>query len=356
MNETIKIGFIGAGGNTELRHVPGFKAQDKVILSGVANRSYESSKKAAEKLGIENPYENWLDLVEDDNIDAVCIGTWPYMHSTATIAALENGKHVLCEARMAMNSVEGHAMLQASLENPDLITQVVPPPHTMKIEQHVIDLISEGFIGDLISVNARIFQGSNFPDPNTPVHWRHQRELSGNNVMTMGIWYENLMRWVGVASSVVAVGQTVVKHRRDHTGRRVEMTIPDQVDIIYDLWGGGTVNLSMSTVVGTFAPELDIWLFGTTGTLRIHSDEFTNPGSPSLVLTGAKSNEESLSVIEIPIEKQSDWRVEEEFINAIRGVEPVTRTNFTDAVKYMEFTDAVLDSMQSGKVVQLPFA
>ena len=74
MNETIKIGFIGAGGNTELRHAPGFKAQDKVILSGVANRSYESSKKAAEKLGIENPYENWLDLVEDDNIDAVCIG------------------------------------------------------------------------------------------------------------------------------------------------------------------------------------------------------------------------------------------------------------------------------------------
>ena len=51
---------------------------------------------------------------------------------------------------------------------------------------------------------------------------------------------------------------------------------------------------------------------------------------------------------------RGDWRVEEEFINAIRGIEPVTHTNFFDGVRYMEFTDAVNISMQRGERVTLP--
>ena len=50
-----------------------------------------------------------------------------------------------------MNSLEAYAMLDASLNNPGLVAQVVPPPHTMKIEQHIIDLITEGYIGVLVS-------------------------------------------------------------------------------------------------------------------------------------------------------------------------------------------------------------
>ncbi len=98
-NETIKVGFIGAGANTALRHIPGLRAQQGVELAGVANRSIESSKTAVDKYELGEAYPTWLDLVEDPEIDAVCIGTWPYMHSTVTLTALDNGKHVLCEAR-----------------------------------------------------------------------------------------------------------------------------------------------------------------------------------------------------------------------------------------------------------------
>ncbi|TDI93637.1 MAG: hypothetical protein E2O75_01455, partial [Chloroflexi bacterium] len=80
-NETIRVGFIGAGANTALRHIPGLRAQEGVELVGVANRTLESSKVAADKYEIGEAYPTWLDLVEDPNIDAVCIGTWPYMHS-----------------------------------------------------------------------------------------------------------------------------------------------------------------------------------------------------------------------------------------------------------------------------------
>jgi hypothetical protein len=46
--------------------------------------------------------------------------------------------------------------------------------------------------------------------------------------------------------------------------------------------------------------------------------------------------------------------VEEQFINAIKGIEPVTHTSFFDGVKYMEFTDAVTISAQTGQKIQLP--
>ncbi len=349
-NETIRVGFIGAGANTALRHIPGFRAQEGVELAGVANRSLESSKTAADKYELGEAYPTWLDVVEDPKIDAICIGTWPYMHSTITLTAMDNGKHVLCEARMAMNASEARDMLAASMANPDLVTQIVPPPHLMSCERFLIELIADGFVGDIVNVNARITAGSAFPDSDTDTHWRHMRELSGNNVMTTGIWYENLMRLVGTASSVSANAQIVVPHRQGWDGTRQQMTIPDQLDVIYSLSGGGSVNLSVTTVSGPFAPATEIWIFGTEGTIHIEV-----PGArQDPRVTGARRGDDAMSELVVPDDKRGNWRVEEEFINAIRGIEPVTRSNLTDSVKYMEFTDAVQKSWQDGKRVYLP--
>jgi hypothetical protein len=51
---------------------------------------------------------------------------------------------------------------------------------------------------------------------------------------------------------------------------------------------------------------------------------------------------------------QGAWRVEEEFIRAIRGEESITHTDFTTGVAYMEFTEAVRSSWQRGVAVSLP--
>jgi predicted dehydrogenase len=352
MAETIRVGLIGAGANTRLRHIPGLRAQDDVEIIGVANRSRESGQKAADEFGIERVYDNWLELIDDD-IDAVCIGTWPYMHATTTIAAIEMGKHVLCEARMAMNSIDAHAMLEASQVNPHLTCQIVPAPHTLPIDRTVIDLISDGTIGDVLSVKLSVANGSTFPNHEAPLHWRHDRDLSGNNIMTMGIWYEALMRWVGPASTVFANAQIAVKHRKDSDGRRRAISIPDHVDVLCNLAGGGTLNMQVTTISG-LTPSLDAWIFGTDGTIRIQATDFSNPGAPGLQVSHGKRGDKELKVVDIPASKQGAWRVEEEFINAIRGVEPVTHTNFTDGVKYMEWTDAVTASYQSGTLVRLP--
>ena len=58
--------------------------------------------------------------------------------------------------------------------------------------------------------------------------------------------------------------------------------------------------------------------------------------------------------IEVPEEKRSGWRVEEEFIGAIRGQEQVRRTSFEDGVRYMDFTEAVTRSSRQGQTIPLP--
>ncbi|MBT5110863.1 MAG: Gfo/Idh/MocA family oxidoreductase, partial [Rhodospirillaceae bacterium] len=79
--DTIRIGFIGAGGNTRDRHIPGFLKQSNVEFVSVANRTVESGQQVADKFNIPNVASDWMELLDDDSIDAVCIGTWPYMHA-----------------------------------------------------------------------------------------------------------------------------------------------------------------------------------------------------------------------------------------------------------------------------------
>jgi predicted dehydrogenase len=59
-------------------------------------------------------------------------------------------------------------------------------------------------------------------------------------------------------------------------------------------------------------------------------------------------------VVEIPPGQRGGWRVEEEFIAAIRGEQPVRLTTFEDGVRYMEFTEAVHRSSAEARTIQLP--
>src|SRR6187549_819553 len=93
----IRIGIVGAGANTRSRHIPNLKSQTGVEIVSVSNRSRESSEEAAKEFGIPRVCQHWKELVESADIDAVVIGTWPYLHSPVTLAALAAGKHLLTE-------------------------------------------------------------------------------------------------------------------------------------------------------------------------------------------------------------------------------------------------------------------
>src|SRR5215467_10404303 len=84
----IRVGFIGAGANSRKFHVPNLKAQPGVELVAVANRSKESGERVAKEFGIGRVAGDWREIIAAKDIDAVCIGTWPYTHCEMTLAAM----------------------------------------------------------------------------------------------------------------------------------------------------------------------------------------------------------------------------------------------------------------------------
>jgi predicted dehydrogenase len=342
-SQVIRVGFVGAGNNTRRHHIPKLRGQPGVEFVAVANRTKESGERVAREFGIPRVHADWREVVQADDVDAVCIGTWPYMHCPVTVAALERGKHVLCEARMAMNAEEGRRMLDAASRAPHLVTQLVPAPQTLEVDSTLQSLIAEGHVGEVLAVEVQGAQG-HFVEPDAPLHWRQDLSLSGNNVLNMGIWYEAMMRWLGPARRVMAMTKIAVGRRRDASGAWHEVRIPDHVDVVATLRSGAVAHLRFSAVTA-LAPPNEVWIFGTDGTIRLEVD--------AKRVSGARRGDRELKEIPIPAERRIGWRVEEEFINAIRGREKIARTNFEDGVRYMEFTDAIARSAASGQAVDV---
>ena len=345
-SETIRIGVVGAGNVTRLAHIPRFQAIDGVEVVSISNRTGESSKRVADEFGIPRVYDNWVDLIAAPDTGAICIGTWPYMHHTLVLAALEHDKHVLTQARMAMNAREAHEMLDASRRKPHLVARVAP--FTINADRTIKELIADGYLGDIFSADLTAQEG--FIDRHSRLTWRQDRDLSGYNTLGLGLWYETLMRWIGPASSVRAITRTNAPMRLDQSGAPRATSVPDHVEVLCEMASGPIAHMRISEVTG-LAPGNQAWLFGSEGTLHL---DISPLDDEMMTLYGGRRSDSALSEIMIPPEKQDRWRVEEEFIGAIRGTEAVPYTTFEDGVRYMEFTEAVIRSAQSGEVVYLP--
>ena len=341
--QPIRVGLIGAGANARAVHIPGFQRIPECQIVAVANRSLESSQRVADEFDIPRAYADWRELLDDDSIDAVCIGTWPYMHRTLTVAALESGKHVLCQARMANTAQEARDMLDASLRHPDLVSQLVPTSMSYRIDNVLKRMISDGFLGEILSVELQRLQ-TRFPAVGGDLDWRHDTEFSGYNTLNIGASYEAMMRWLGRSNRVMAMSKIHVPYRRNGRGDLSSVGIPDHVDILFELASGAQVHMRASETTGLSTGN-QTWIYGSEGT--IHVDRRQN------VFAGRRGDSE-LARVPNPREEQAYYRVEEEFINAIRGVEEITMAPFETGVHYMEWTEAVHRSSQTGQAVYLP--
>jgi predicted dehydrogenase len=246
---------------------------------------------------------------------------------------------------MANNTAEAREMLAASQRRPNQVCQLVPSSGTYRIDRALQRLLAERYVGDVLSVEIQMLQRG-FAAFDGELDWRHDAELSGINVLNVGGTYESVMRWLGPGNRVMAQTRVHVPTRRDAQGRSRPATIPDHVEVLYELANGAPVHMKFSETTGLSRGN-DIWIFGSEGTIHVDAEQ--------RILAG-KRGDQALAELPNPREQQAFHRVEEEFINAIRGREPVTMNTFEIGVRYMEWTEAIYRSAASGTAATLPLA
>ncbi|MBO4971730.1 MAG: Gfo/Idh/MocA family oxidoreductase [Clostridia bacterium] len=116
VNDKVRVGIIGCGGIANGKHMPSLKKLKNVEMVAFCDIIVERAEKAKKDYGNENSavYKDYRELLEDKTIDIVHVLTPNRWHSEITVAALEAGKHVMCEKPMAINSEEAKKMLDAA--------------------------------------------------------------------------------------------------------------------------------------------------------------------------------------------------------------------------------------------------
>src|SRR5260370_22057713 len=218
------MGMVGAGNIVRTRHLRAEKKNPDVEIVAVSNSTYESREKfCKENCPSATPMANWADLLALQDLDIIWIGTPTYMHWAVTICALEAGKHVFCQARMSMDLAEAEEMLAASKRFPELVTMLCPPPFGIRADLLVKKLLAENFIGKPHAIRLQSFTGV-YLNPEAPAHWRQKIEISGLNVLTLGIYVEVMQRWLGDIAGVFARGKILNAERRGYPG-----IVPDRL-------------------------------------------------------------------------------------------------------------------------------
>ena len=339
---TLRIGLVGAGANTRSMHIPGFQKIDGVEVVAVCNRSRASGQKVADEFAIPTVYDDWKELVHANDVDAVCVGTWPYLHCAISLETLAAGKHILTEARMAMNLAEARQMYDASQQS-DRVSMIVPAPVYLESEKTLLNMIGDRIFGDFLEIHINALGG--LYDPKAPIHWRQRRDLSGNNIMALGIFNETVRRYAGHDRSLIAHAATFTTQRLDEEGQSRAADVPESLAVAAALESGATAVYHISSVARLGAGAA-IEMHGTEGAFKLQNGAAWIAGD----------GDSEFRQLVVRDEDRGGWRVEADFVDAIRDGAAVTHTSFADGVKYMEFTEAVQISLNEGGRVQLPLA
>jgi predicted dehydrogenase len=172
---------------------------------------------------------------------------------------------------------------------------------------------------------------SNYLDPGAPAHWRQKIEISGLNILTLGIYVEVLQRWLGDITGVFARGKIIYPVREGY-----EVIIPDLLTVLCSFESGAEGVLEFSGV-NALAQGDRLEIYGSAGTLTY---DFTSD-----VVQAGKLGDRALHVVDLPPELEGEWRVEEDFLAAVKSKGRVRpHPTFEDGVRYMRVVQAVADS------------
>lgn len=337
MNQKLRIGIVGAGAIVRSRHAPALVSMPRVGITAVCNSSPASARAfAADFCPDAQIFSRWEELVASPDLDIIWIGATPHLHEPVTLAALAANHHVFCQARMAPNLAAAERMLQASRQKPNLVTMLCPPPYGLAEDAFVRRCLADA--GPIRQVFLRSWDSA-WLNPCTPLHWRQRADLSGHNIMTLGIFTEVLQRWIGPVDELHASGKTWVAER---PGGHVDT--PDVLQVGVQFAGDIPAQWSFSGIYpGSPRQELEV----LTSSQALHFDFATGQLRRRL----PNGSEEILTPL--PGELRP-WQVEADFINAVRQPDaPRPEPDFETGTAYMRVVEAVAQSLRSGQSVKV---
>ncbi|MGC2617651.1 MAG: Gfo/Idh/MocA family oxidoreductase [Acidobacteriaceae bacterium] len=342
----LRIGVVGAGAIVRNRHLPNLRSLPAldipaVEISVVCNRNRASAEAFARDFDIPEVAATWERVVTRPDLDIIWIGTTPSLHAPITIAALDAGKHVFCQARMAMNLSEARSMLAAAESHPSQVTMLCPPPNAMKHGLFLEHLLRERAIGRIYHFHLRSLSAP-WADPAAPAHWRQRTELSGNNILSVGIYGEVLGRFFGDPVSLCASGRVFIPQRQGY-----ELRVPDAVSVLGD-WPDQILGTLEWSGVAHNGGHDRLEIFGSDCTLTYDfvTDEIFLGRSPN------SSKDSSPASLQVPAAFTHEWTVEQDFIRAVHdGGHP--EPSFRTGVRYMTFVEAIHQSLARSAWVRL---
>ena len=184
-------------------------------MAVLGGRTEDAVRAAAGRLGWADVETDWRRLVVRDDVDLVDIGTPGDTHAEIAIAALEAGKHVLCEKPLANTVAEAQAMAAAAAAHPELVAMTGFTYRRMPAIQLARRLVEQGRIGKVRHVRAQYLQDW-LADERAPWVWRVDREQAGSGALgDVGAHVVDLAQFVTGESltGVSAMLETFVRER-----------------------------------------------------------------------------------------------------------------------------------------------
>lgn len=206
--------FMGRAHSNAYRQAAAFFDVDpKPVMRAICGRDEAATKAAAEKLGWQTWETDYHTLVQRDDIGLVDVSTPGYTHHDVVIAALEAGKHVLCEKPLANTLDEAREMVEAA-RKAGTINMVNFNYRRVPAVQFAKQLIDEGKIGTITHWRAVYLQDW-LVNPMAPLTWRMKKETAGSGALgDIGAHIVDLSALlVGPITKVVGTLDTFVKQR-----------------------------------------------------------------------------------------------------------------------------------------------
>ncbi len=280
----IKVGIIGTGFGARVQ-APGFMMHPEVevvALCSVARRG--RAQQEAERLGIPRAYDDYREMLRQEELDLVSVVSAPHLHHPMTIAALERRIPVLCEKPMALNLAEAQAMVDAA-ERRGLLGAIDFEFRHRPARTRFKQLVDEGFLGELVHFNLTMSMAGYERNLTRPGGWLWQTETGGGLLGALGSHLIDTLRWF--FGDIRSVSGALTTHVDVRSGEPADADDTFAFLARLDGKATGLVQFLLHAHHG-FGMRLEA--FGTKGTLVLIDDK---------TLLAGKAGE-SLSEVAIP--------------------------------------------------------